>query len=37
LAYFERRSWPLAIAPQETGAQRQVRLDVGARMRGMWR
>ena len=37
LAYFERRSWPLAIAPQETGAQRQARLDVGARMRGMWR
>lgn len=37
LAYFERTSWPLAIAPQETGAQRQVRLDVGARMRGMWR
>ncbi|MBN9069771.1 MAG: ATP-dependent helicase, partial [Rhizobiales bacterium] len=37
LQYFERRSWPLAVAAQETGAQRQVRLDVSARMRGMWR
>jgi DNA helicase-2/ATP-dependent DNA helicase PcrA len=37
LQYFERRFWPLAATVQETGTQRQVRLDVGARMRGMWR
>jgi DNA helicase-2/ATP-dependent DNA helicase PcrA len=38
LQLFERRSWPLATAadgPEQQ--QRQVRVDVGARMRSMWR
>jgi DNA helicase-2/ATP-dependent DNA helicase PcrA len=37
LQLFERRSWPLATAADGPGQQRQVRVDVGARMRGMWR
>ena len=38
LPFFECRTWPLAGAEQTavSGA-RQVRVDVGARMRGMWR
>ncbi len=38
LQFFERCSWPTADASDEAGQQkRQVRVDVGARMRGMWR
>ncbi len=37
LQRFERKSWPLVPAAHDSGGQRQVRLDVGARMRGMWR
>jgi DNA helicase II / ATP-dependent DNA helicase PcrA len=37
LPFFERSTWPLAEAVEVTGQQRQVRIDVGARMRGMWR
>lgn len=38
LQYFESRAWPVAKpgAPANEGP-RQVRIDVGARMRGMWR
>ena len=38
LQFFETMAWPLvaAVAPGQRDA-RQVRLDVGARMRGMWR
>ncbi|WP_282890433.1 ATP-dependent helicase, partial [Xanthobacter autotrophicus] len=39
LTYFERRSWPVSPGTDGEGAgqPRQVRIDVGARMRGMWR
>jgi DNA helicase II / ATP-dependent DNA helicase PcrA len=38
LQFFERGSWPLATTDGEAGPQQhQVRVDVGARMRGMWR
>ncbi len=38
LPFFECRTWPLAAAEQSAGsAARQVRVDVGMRMRGMWR
>ena len=37
LAYFERRSWPLSAPEPRPGESRNVRVDVGARMRGMWR
>lgn len=37
LPLFERRSWPLAAATNQVPERRQVRVDVGARMRGMWR
>jgi len=38
LALFECRTWPIAAPGQTSGLQaRQVRVDVGARMRGMWR
>ncbi|MBA4223128.1 MAG: ATP-dependent DNA helicase [Methylobacterium sp.] len=38
LQYFESRAWPVAKpgSPANEGP-RQVRIDVGARMRGMWR
>jgi DNA helicase II / ATP-dependent DNA helicase PcrA len=38
LQHFETNAWPLATA--ESGGRldpRQLRVDVGARMRGMWR
>jgi DNA helicase-2/ATP-dependent DNA helicase PcrA len=37
LGLFERMSWPLATATAARAASQGVRLDVGARMRGMWR
>ena len=38
LTCFERRSWPIAAGAEGSSSQpRQVRIDVGARMRGMWR
>jgi DNA helicase-2/ATP-dependent DNA helicase PcrA len=37
LALFERTSWPSATAAAARAASQSVRLDVGARMRGMWR
>lgn len=38
LPLFECRAWPMVAAGQVGGSQaRQVRVDVGARMRGMWR
>ena len=39
LGFFERTTWPLAAAASPTGqkADPVVRVDVGARMRGMWR
>jgi DNA helicase-2/ATP-dependent DNA helicase PcrA len=38
LAHFECATWPLATAEAgERQGARQVRVDVGARMRGMWR
>lgn len=38
LQLFENRTWPVVAPGQTTNAgPRQMRLDVGARMRGMWR
>lgn len=38
LPFFEARAWPIAATGSPNGsAPRQVRVDVGARMRGMWR
>lgn len=38
LQFFENRTWPVVAPGQATNAgPRQMRLDVGARMRGMWR
>ncbi len=37
LGLFERTSWPPATAAAARAASQGVRLDVGARMRGMWR
>jgi DNA helicase-2/ATP-dependent DNA helicase PcrA len=39
LKHFERRSWPPAAPEQTTGSSfnRDVRIDIGAKMRGMWR
>ncbi len=39
LQYFEKVSWPIAAAGEGQAAhgERQKRIDVGARMRGMWR
>ena len=39
LKHFERRSWPPVAPEQTTGSSfnREVRIDVGAKMRGMWR
>jgi DNA helicase-2/ATP-dependent DNA helicase PcrA len=37
LTLFERTSWPSATAAAARAASQGVRLDVGARMRGMWR
>jgi DNA helicase-2/ATP-dependent DNA helicase PcrA len=38
LKLFERVSWPVAAAePTATTATRDVRVDIGAKMRGMWR
>jgi DNA helicase-2/ATP-dependent DNA helicase PcrA len=36
LGLFERTAWPMA-APAVRSASEGVRVDVGARMRGMWR
>ncbi len=39
LKQFERRSWPPVAPEQTTGSSftRDVRIDIGAKMRGMWR
>ncbi|WP_040638793.1 ATP-dependent helicase [Microvirga lotononidis] len=39
LKQFEKRSWPLVAPEQPTGPSftRDVRIDIGAKMRGMWR
>jgi DNA helicase-2/ATP-dependent DNA helicase PcrA len=37
LELFECRTWPPAMATDRRDDARQIRLDVGARMRGMWR
>lgn len=38
LQFFECRAWPMATGGAASGTgPRQVRIDVGARMRGMWR
>jgi DNA helicase II / ATP-dependent DNA helicase PcrA len=37
LQLFESSAWPLAAAADTRLGARQVRVDVGARMRGMWR
>ena len=37
LPLFEAATWPLAAAAEAQLGARQVRVDVGARMRGMWR
>jgi len=38
-ALFERQAWPVAAPPiqPDPEPQRTPRLDIGARMRGMWR
>ena len=36
LPLFERRSWPI-VAAVEPGSAKAVSVDIGARMRGMWR
>ncbi|MPR10468.1 UvrD-helicase domain-containing protein [Microvirga tunisiensis] len=39
LKHFERRSWPPTASEQRTGSSfnKEVRIDIGAKMRGMWR
>lgn len=39
LSFFEKTTWPVVITSTagEQGPERAVRIDVGARMRGMWR
>jgi DNA helicase-2/ATP-dependent DNA helicase PcrA len=37
LHLFERTSWPLSVASAARAASDGVRVDIGARMRGMWR
>ena len=37
LANFEQTSWPSGQAAEETRRQPQLRVDIGARMRGMWK
>ncbi|KIZ41734.1 MULTISPECIES: ATP-dependent helicase [Rhodopseudomonas] len=37
LGLFERVSWPLAAASAAVAARQGPRIDIGARMRGMWR
>lgn len=37
LSHFDRRSWPVTPTEDRPGEKRNVRVDVGARMRGMWR
>jgi DNA helicase-2/ATP-dependent DNA helicase PcrA len=38
LHHFETRAWPAVAADESAGSRvRQARVDVGARMRGMWR
>ncbi|MDB5504378.1 MAG: ATP-dependent helicase, Rep family [Tardiphaga sp.] len=37
LHLFERTSWPLSVAAAARAASDGVRVDIGARMRGMWR
>jgi DNA helicase-2/ATP-dependent DNA helicase PcrA len=34
---FAQRSWPIAARPQPATPRPEVRIDLGARMRGMWR
>jgi DNA helicase-2/ATP-dependent DNA helicase PcrA len=34
---FERTSWPKAAAAAARAANQGPRIDIGARMRGMWR
>jgi len=34
---FERTTWPRAAAAQTASASRAPPIDIGARMRGMWR
>jgi DNA helicase-2/ATP-dependent DNA helicase PcrA len=37
LPMFERTNWPLAAAAAARAASQGPRIDIGARMRGMWR
>ena len=37
LPLFERTTWPVAAAASPAPAGRAPRIDIGARMRGMWR
>jgi DNA helicase-2/ATP-dependent DNA helicase PcrA len=37
LSLFERASWPAAIPPASRSSSQAPRVDIGARMRGMWR
>ncbi len=37
LPLFECRTWPVVAATASQVAAKQVRFDVGARMRGMWK
>ncbi|RUU08899.1 hypothetical protein EOD10_26865, partial [Mesorhizobium sp. M7A.T.Ca.TU.009.01.3.2] len=37
LAAFQQVSWPSAQAAQGRAARPEVRVDIGARMRGMWK
>jgi DNA helicase II / ATP-dependent DNA helicase PcrA len=37
LGLFERASWPASVAAQSARSSMGARIDVGARMRGMWR
>jgi DNA helicase II / ATP-dependent DNA helicase PcrA len=37
LGLFEKSSWPLAVSGAARAASAGPRIDVGARMRGMWR
>jgi DNA helicase-2/ATP-dependent DNA helicase PcrA len=37
LGLFDKTTWPLAVAGATRAASQGPRIDVGARMRGMWR
>jgi DNA helicase-2/ATP-dependent DNA helicase PcrA len=37
LGNFEQTSWPAGRAAEDPRRQPQVRVDIGARMRGMWK